>query len=148
MLFKKRLILLASMAFFAMGLSAAEGDSTKIHNPMLWADVPDPDVIRVGDTFYLVTTTMHLMPGAPIMASKDLKTAYNGVFTNAEEFNKKIHYMYMNWGSEDFIKSGDIVKGLQEMGIKVEGKQSEGTAHEFLTWRRGLHEFIPHLFKK
>ena len=72
MLFKKRLILLASMAFFAMGLSAAEGDSVKIHNPMLWADVPDPDVIRVGDTFYLVTTTMHLMPGAPIMASKDL----------------------------------------------------------------------------
>lgn len=78
----------------------------------------------------------------------DLKTAYNGVFTNAEEFNKKIHYMYMNWGSEDFIKSGDIVKGLQEMGIKVEGKQSEGTAHEFLTWRRGLYEFIPHIFKK
>ena len=77
----------------------------------------------------------------------DLKTAYNGVFTNADEFNKKIHYMYMNWGSEDFIKSGDIVKGLQEMGIKVEGKESPGTAHEFLTWRRGLHEFIPHLFK-
>jgi len=44
-----------------------------IHNPMLWADVPDPDVIRVGDTFYLVSTTMHLMPGAPVMASKDLK---------------------------------------------------------------------------
>ena len=78
----------------------------------------------------------------------DLKTAYNGVFTNADEFNKKIHYMYMNWGSEDFIKSGDIVKGLQEMGIKVVGKESEGTAHEFLTWRRGLHEFIPHIFKK
>ena len=44
-----------------------------IHNPMLWADVPDPDVIRVDDTFYLVSTTMHLMPGAPVMASKDLK---------------------------------------------------------------------------
>ena len=44
-----------------------------ITNPMLWADVPDPDIIRVGDTFYLVTTTMHLMPGAPVMASKDLK---------------------------------------------------------------------------
>ena len=40
---------------------------------MLWADVPDPDIIRVGDTFYLVSTTMHLMPGAPIMRSKDLK---------------------------------------------------------------------------
>jgi len=44
-----------------------------IDNPMLWADVPDPDVIRVDDTFYLVSTTMHLMPGAPVMASKDLK---------------------------------------------------------------------------
>ena len=48
-------------------------NAEKIQNPMLWADVPDPDVIRVGDTFYLVSTTMHLMPGAPIMKSKDLK---------------------------------------------------------------------------
>ena len=39
---------------------------------MMWADVPDPDVIRVGEDFYLVTTTMHLMPGAPIMRSRDL----------------------------------------------------------------------------
>ncbi|MBQ4387255.1 MAG: glycoside hydrolase 43 family protein [Prevotella sp.] len=48
-------------------------NTEKIENPMLWADVPDPDVIRVGDTFYMVSTTMHLMPGAPIMRSKDLK---------------------------------------------------------------------------
>ena len=44
-----------------------------VSNPMLWADVPDPDIIYVDDTFYLVSTTMHLMPGAPVMASKDLK---------------------------------------------------------------------------
>ena len=78
----------------------------------------------------------------------DVKTAYNGVFTNADEFNKKIHYMYMNWGSEDFIKNQQIVDGLRQLGIKVDSSVSEGTAHEFLTWRRGLHEFIPHLFKK
>ena len=78
----------------------------------------------------------------------DVKTAYNGVFANADEFNKKIHYMYMNWGSDDFIKSGDIVKQLRELGIKVDSSESAGTGHEFLTWRRGLHEFIPHLFKK
>lgn len=46
--------------------------ATRVVNPVLWADVPDPDVIRVGDTFYMVSTTMHLMPGAPIMESKDL----------------------------------------------------------------------------
>ena len=78
----------------------------------------------------------------------DVKTAYDGVFANADEFNKKIHYMYMNWGEEDFIKSGDIVKQLRELGIKVDSNESKGTAHEWLTWRRGLHEFIPHLFKK
>lgn len=51
--------------------SSDNGDGT-FTNPMLWSDVPDPDVIRVGSDFYLVSTTMHLMPGAPIMHSKDL----------------------------------------------------------------------------
>ena len=41
-----------------------------------------------------------------------------------------------------------IVDGLRELGIKVDASVSQGTGHEFLTWRRGLHEFIPHLFKK
>lgn len=59
----------------------------------------------------------------------DVKTAYNGVFANADEFNKKIHYMYMNWGEEDFIKSADIVKQLRDLGIKVDSSESAGTAH-------------------
>ena len=65
----KRLILVLMGTVVTM---AVQGQ-TVIKNPMLWADVPDPDVIRVDDTFYLVSTTMHLMPGAPIMKSKDLK---------------------------------------------------------------------------
>lgn len=57
--------------------SCSDGDSECMRsgvmsNPMLWADVPDPDVIRVGDDFYMVSTTMHLMPGCPVMHSKDL----------------------------------------------------------------------------
>ena len=77
----------------------------------------------------------------------DVKTAYDGVFANAADFNKKIHYMYMNWGEQDFIKGGDIVRQLGELGVKVDSNESQGTAHEWLTWRRGLNEFIPHLFK-
>lgn len=55
-------------------LSGHCGDTSigVMHNPMLWADVPDPDVIRVGDDYYMVSTTMHLMPGCPVMHSKDL----------------------------------------------------------------------------
>ncbi len=41
-------------------------------NPIIWADVPDPAVIRVGATYYMSSTTMHLSPGLPIMKSKDL----------------------------------------------------------------------------
>ncbi len=41
-------------------------------NPIIWADVPDPSMIRVDDTYYMVSTTMHLSPGIPIMKSKNL----------------------------------------------------------------------------
>ncbi len=43
-----------------------------IKNPIIFADFPDPDVLRVDDTYYMVSTTMFLIPGAPILKSKDL----------------------------------------------------------------------------
>lgn len=47
------------------------GDGT-FTNPIMWGDWPDPDVIRVGDDFYFVSTSMHYVPGCPIATSKDL----------------------------------------------------------------------------
>jgi len=41
-------------------------------NPFIWADVPDLDVIRVEDTYYMTSTTMYFTPGCPVMKSKDL----------------------------------------------------------------------------
>lgn len=41
-------------------------------NPILWTDYPDLDVIRVDDTYYMVSTTMHFMPGVVILRSYDL----------------------------------------------------------------------------
>lgn len=41
-------------------------------NPIIFADVPDMSMIRVGDTYYMSSTTMHMSPGVPIMKSKDL----------------------------------------------------------------------------
>ena len=57
---------------FLMAVAAVGNADARMRNPLLWADVPDPDVIRVGDDYYLMSTTMHLMPGAPVMHSKDL----------------------------------------------------------------------------
>ncbi|MBN1481223.1 glycosyl hydrolase 43 family protein [candidate division KSB1 bacterium] len=42
------------------------------HNPIIYADVPDMSMIRVDDTYYMSSTTMHMAPGVPIMKSKDL----------------------------------------------------------------------------
>ena len=56
-----------------IGLSGAFAQQREIfHNPVIEADVPDPSMIRVGNYYYLVSTTMHLMPGCPVMRSKDL----------------------------------------------------------------------------
>ena len=41
-------------------------------NPIIWADVPDVSVMRVNNTYYMSSTTMHMSPGLPIMKSKDL----------------------------------------------------------------------------
>lgn len=48
-------------------------NKTLITNPVIWADVPDVDPIRVGSSYYIVSTSMHSMPGCPIMKSHDLK---------------------------------------------------------------------------
>ncbi len=42
-------------------------------NPVTRLDYPDPDVIRVEDTYYMVSTTMHFMPGCEILRSYDLR---------------------------------------------------------------------------
>lgn len=55
-----------------MGCQTAEIKKPFAHNPVIWADVPDPAVMRVGDTYYMSSTTMHMNPGLPIMKSKDL----------------------------------------------------------------------------
>jgi beta-xylosidase len=51
--------------------TADKGDGT-YRNPILYADYSDPDVVRVGDDFYLVASSFDSVPGLPILHSKDL----------------------------------------------------------------------------
>ncbi|MBN2862511.1 MAG: glycoside hydrolase 43 family protein [Bacteroidales bacterium] len=61
---------LALITFFISNTVSAQLDSAR--NPIIFADVPDVSMIRVGDTWYMSSTTMHMSPGVPIMKSKDL----------------------------------------------------------------------------
>jgi beta-xylosidase len=56
---------------FAQKLHSDNGDGTYT-NPVIAADFPDPDVILVDDTYYMVTTTMFIFPGVTVLESKDL----------------------------------------------------------------------------
>src|SRR5262245_15332375 len=51
--------------------TADNGNGT-FSNPLFYDEFSDPDLIRVGDDYYLTGTTMHAMPGLPVLHSRDL----------------------------------------------------------------------------
>jgi beta-xylosidase len=90
-------------------------------NPIIDADYSDPDVIRVGDDFYLTASSFNCVPGLPILHSKDLVNWKiighalkhlppadvfarpqhgNGVWAPAIRFHN--NYFYIFYGDPDF----------------------------------------------
>lgn len=86
----KKLLIASSLIVCALGLSAqtnkslptgegwsgaswtADNGNGTYTNPLLYDEFSDPDIIRVGDDYYLAGTTMHTVPGVNILHSKDL----------------------------------------------------------------------------
>ena len=66
------LFFLPGNPLYAQKKTVSPNTKTTFTNPVIYSDVPDVDVIRVGDDYYMVSTTAHMSPGAPIMHSKDL----------------------------------------------------------------------------
>lgn len=57
---------------FAQPTWTADNGNGTFTNPVFYDEFSDPDMIRVGDDYYLTGTTMHAMPGLPVLHSKDL----------------------------------------------------------------------------
>src|SRR5437764_13143429 len=74
------LALAAAIAAAPAGAGSATANTTwhadngngTFTNPLFYDEFSDPDLIRVGDWFYLTGNTMHTMPRLPILRSKDL----------------------------------------------------------------------------
>ena len=77
----------------------------------------------------------------------DVKTGYDGVFANSASFNKRVHYLFLGCGSEEQMGTKQLYESIKGLGVKVDFYESPGTHHEWLTWRRCLNAYIPHLFK-
>lgn len=71
-LFKIALLCSASFLVEAQQVWTPDNGDGTFTNPLMWGDWPDPDIIRVDDDFYFISTSMHYVPGSPIATSKDL----------------------------------------------------------------------------
>ncbi len=70
-------------------------------NPVIWNDLADEDVIRVGDIFYFTASNMHYSPGAPILRSWDLVNwEYAGHAVPVLDFSDKYNLV----GGQAYIK--------------------------------------------
>lgn len=84
----KRTFLLLIVTLFVVYKTELYAQVLSAQNPIIWADVPDLNIVRVGDIYYMASTTMHMAPGLPIMKSKDLVNwelvsyAYNTLVDN------------------------------------------------------------------
>jgi enterochelin esterase family protein len=77
----------------------------------------------------------------------DVVNAFNGVFKDADSFNKQMKLLFISTGTEE-RNPKEQVEALKTHGLKnIVFHESQGTAHEWLTWRRALNEFAPRLFK-
>lgn len=63
---------LSVIATIAPAVAAPAAGGARYTNPILFADYSDPDVIRVGEDYYLVSSSFHLSPGIPVLHSRDL----------------------------------------------------------------------------
>jgi beta-xylosidase len=80
------------VAFIALFFSTTVLAQIKsAQNPVIFADVPDMSMLRVGDTYYMSSTTMHMSPGTPIMKSNDLVNW------------KLVNYAYNTLGDNDAL---------------------------------------------
>ncbi len=78
----------------------------------------------------------------------DLKTVYNGVFSDPEKFNNLVHAFFLGIGTEEGQRMKGLSDAFKDAGINTIYYESKGTAHEWLTWRRCLYEFAPLLFNQ
>ncbi len=83
-------------------------------NPVTKSDYPDPDVIRVGDTYYMCSTTMHFLPGGAILRSYDLANweLVTYIFTDLDRTpNERLELEATNYGAGMWAPSMRYHKG-------------------------------------
>ena len=77
----------------------------------------------------------------------DPKTSCGGAFADPAAVNSKLKVLFLSTGSVEGPRVKEFSDALTKAGIHNIYFESPGTAHEWLTWRRALHDFAPRLFR-
>lgn len=127
--------LILALPAAAQKLHSDNGDGTYT-NPVINADFPDPDVILVGDTYYMVTTTMFIFPGVTLLKSHDLvnwEYCSNAVsrfdFHNAYNLDRGNRYGHGQWATSIKYHDGKfhlLFVTLDEGGFHCTATRAEG----------------------
>jgi beta-xylosidase len=140
------------------------GDGTYT-NPIIHADYSDPDACRVGDDFYMTSSSFNAIPGLPILHSKDLVNwtiinhalkpnvdKYfdvvqhgNGVWAPSIRYHKGIFYIY--WGDPDrgvFMVQSNDPKGEWSQPVLV--KKAYGNIDPCPLWDDDGKVYMVHAF--
>lgn len=90
---------------------------------------------------------MGTFSGFFVRGNEGVVNAFNGVFKDPQVFDQQMKLLFISTGTEE-RNPKEQVEELKAHGIKnIVFHESEGTAHEWLTWRRALNDFAPKLFK-
>lgn len=86
-----------------------------------------------------------------VRSDDQFPTAYNGIWADVEAFNNSDTFLYVGTGTEEpgqmYTGVNAFHKLLEQKGVNHVYYESQGTAHEWLTWRRALKDFSTYLFK-
>lgn len=77
----------------------------------------------------------------------DADKNYGGVLKDKDKVNAALNYFFIGCGTEEKIGVPKLTKTLDEAGIHYDRFTSQGTGHEWLTWRRCLRAFITRVFQ-
>jgi enterochelin esterase-like enzyme len=81
----------------------------------------------------------------------DPQTDFNGVFADPKAFARKVRLLWLGVGTSEPERMREGIRGfhkaLTDAGIVHVYFESQGTDHEWQTWRRDLHDFAPRLFR-
>jgi enterochelin esterase family protein len=87
----------------------------------------------------------------PAAGTLDTKTAHGGVFADPAAFAKKVRLLYLSVGTSEPERFRTILRGLHDSLLEAKIQhvfyESQGTDHEWQTWRRSLKDFAPRLFR-